>query len=98
MRRGHATVRRLLDGAERLERPAVLIPTDDAGALFLAEHGDGLRDRFLFPRQQTHLPRLVAGKHSLFQLCRMLGVPAAETVLARSAVEVNAFVARFGLP
>src|SRR5215471_8664972 len=25
--------------AERIGRPAVLIPTDDAGAIFLAEHG-----------------------------------------------------------
>ena len=34
--------------ARRIGRPAVLLPTDDAGAIFLAEHGGPLRDSFLF--------------------------------------------------
>ena len=61
--------------AERIGRPAVLIPTDDAGAIFLAEHGDELRQWFLFPDPPADLPRQVAGKYSLYQLCRELGVP-----------------------
>src|SRR5271166_3758565 len=35
--------------AERIGRAAVLLPTDDAGAIFLSEHGAALRDYFLFP-------------------------------------------------
>ena len=38
----------LLRLAELIGRPSVLIPTDDAGAIFLAEHGEHLRGRFLF--------------------------------------------------
>jgi hypothetical protein len=40
----------------RIGRPAVLIATDDAAAIFLAEHGDDLRGRFLFPAPERHLP------------------------------------------
>ncbi len=35
--------------ARRIGSPAVLIPTDDAGSIFLAEHGGELRESFLFP-------------------------------------------------
>ena len=35
--------------AERIGRPSVLLTTDDAGAIFLAEHGHDLRRWFLFP-------------------------------------------------
>src|SRR6202042_3840934 len=62
-----AGLRRL---SERIGRPAVLMPTDDAGSIFLAEHGEGLRERFLFPAPPRDLPRRVAGKYSLYQLCR----------------------------
>jgi len=54
----------LLQLAERIGRPAVLIPTDDAGAIFLAEHGAALRRSFLFPEQPAGLPRQVAGKYT----------------------------------
>ena len=71
----------LLKLAERIGRPAVLIPTDDAGAIFLAEHGDPLREAYLFSRQATDLPRRVADKYSMFQLCRELGIPAPNAIL-----------------
>src|ERR1700730_13239563 len=35
--------------SERIGQPAVLVPTDDPGAIFLAEAGHDLRQRFLFP-------------------------------------------------
>jgi D-aspartate ligase len=84
--------------AERIGRPAVLIPTDDAGAIFLAEHGEGLRGRFLFPEPPAVLPREVAGKHSLSLLCRKLGVPGPRAMLARSATTARAFAAETGFP
>ncbi len=51
--------------ARRIGRPAVLIPTDDAGAIFLADQGDGLRPWFLFPEPSRDLPRRLACKHCL---------------------------------
>lgn len=84
--------------ADRISRPAVLLPTDDAGALFLAEHGAGLRDRFLFPSPSPDLPRRLAGKASLGQLCSDLGVGAPEACCPASLAEAREFAAVVGYP
>jgi predicted ATP-grasp superfamily ATP-dependent carboligase len=88
----------LLRLADRVGRPAVLIPTDDAGAIFLAEHGDDLRPWFLFPDPPRDLPRRLAGKYSLYQLCRELGVPCAQTILPESLDAARGFAAGTGFP
>ena len=88
----------LLELAERIGRPAVLIPTDDAGAIFLAERGDPLREAYLFPRPEAGLPRRVAGKYSMFQICRELGVPTPEVILPSSAGEAREFAELTGFP
>ncbi|MGH3988557.1 MAG: carboxylate--amine ligase [Pseudonocardiaceae bacterium] len=84
--------------AQRIGRPAVLIPTDDAGAIFLAEHGADLRRDFLFPDPPCDLPRRLAGKYTLYQLCRELGVPCVATTLPGSAAEAQDFADRVGFP
>ena len=88
----------LLQLAQRIGRPAVLIPTDDAGAIFLAEHGSGLREAFLFPASPADLPRRLAGKYSMYQLCRELGVPSPKVVLPASLDESREFAAIAGFP
>ena len=88
----------LLELAGRIGRPAVLLPTDDEGAIFLAEHGGPLRDSFLFADPPAELPRQVAGKYSLFQLCRDLGVPTPRATMAWSAGEAADFAATAGFP
>jgi D-aspartate ligase len=84
--------------SERIGQPAVLLPTDDAGAIFLAEHGDQLRPRFLFSAPPPALPRQLAGKYSLYQLCRELGVPSPRVALPGSLAEARAFAADAGFP
>jgi D-aspartate ligase len=84
--------------ADRIGRPAVLLPTDDAGAIFLAEHGAQLRPRFLFPAPAAGLPRQVAGKYSLYQLCGTLGVPCPQAALPGSLAQARAFAADVGFP
>jgi D-aspartate ligase len=88
----------LLRLAERIGRPAVLVPTDDAGAIFLAEHGAGLRPQFLFPDPPADLPRRVADKFALYQLCRELGVPSVRTARADSPEAAREFAAQAGFP
>jgi predicted ATP-grasp superfamily ATP-dependent carboligase len=84
--------------AERIGQRAVLIPTDDAGAIFLAEHGEALRSAFLFPQQRGGLPRQLAGKYSLYQLCRELGVPCPQAAVPGSAAAARDFAASYGYP
>jgi D-aspartate ligase len=88
----------LLRLSERIGRPAVLVPTDDAGAIFLAEQGDGLRQRFLFPDPPRDLPRRVAGKYSLHELCRELGVPCPRAAMPDSLEAAREFAAGAGFP
>jgi D-aspartate ligase len=88
----------LLQLADRIGRPAVLLPTDDAGAIFLAEHGADLRSRFIFPEPPRDLPRQVAGKYSLHELSRRLGVPSPAAAVPESAAAARGFAAQAGYP
>jgi D-aspartate ligase len=88
----------LLRLAELIGRPSVLIPTDDAGAIFLAEHGEPLRDAFLFPDQPASLPRQLAGKHSLHLLCAELGFPSPRSSLPSSLPQAAEAAAAYGYP
>jgi D-aspartate ligase len=88
----------LITLAQRIGRRAVLIPTDDAGAIFLAEHGTDLRRDFLFPDPPAGLPRRLAGKYPLYQLCRELGVPCVAATLPTSAADAQDFAHQVGFP
>jgi predicted ATP-grasp superfamily ATP-dependent carboligase len=97
-----ADVERVLTGllrlAERIGRPSVLLTTDDAGAIFLAEHGRGLRRWFCFPDPPRNLPRRLAGKYSLREVCRDLGIPSPRTVMPGDLREARDFAADAGYP
>lgn len=88
----------LITLAERIGRPAVLIPTDDAGAIFLAERGSELRRHFLFPDPPSDLPRQLAGKYTLYQLCSKLGLPCVAAALPESLPDAHDFADRVGFP
>jgi D-aspartate ligase len=88
----------LLRLADLIGRPSVLIATDDAGAIFLAEHGEPLRDAFLFPDQPVSLPRQLAGKHSLHRLCAELGFPSPRSCLPASLPQAAEAAAGYGYP
>jgi D-aspartate ligase len=82
----------------RLGRPAVLIPIDDLGALFVADHAAALREWFLFPDLEAATAHALASKRSLYLLCRRLGVPSPETLFPRDRNEALALSERTGLP
>ncbi|WP_006243708.1 hypothetical protein [Mycolicibacterium tusciae] len=65
----------LLDIGRRIGRPTVLVPTDDEIAVLIAEHADDLRGAFLFPDVEPTLPRRLASKRGLAELCTEHGVP-----------------------
>jgi D-aspartate ligase len=97
-----ADVDRVLAGllrlAEHIGQPSVLLTTDDAGAIFLAEHGRDLRRWFLFPDPPQDLPRRLAGKYSLHELCRDLGVPSPRTIMPTSLEAAREFASDAGYP
>jgi predicted ATP-grasp superfamily ATP-dependent carboligase len=84
--------------AERLERPAIAIATDDVSAILLADHADQLARWFRFPRQDARLARTLADKWELYLLCRRLGIPCPEAMLPASWGEARDFARSSGLP
>jgi D-aspartate ligase len=84
--------------AGHIGRPAVLLATDDAGAIFLAEHGADLRPYFLFPEPAPGLPRKLAGKFSLHEACHELGVPCPDATVPASLGAAREFASAAGYP
>lgn len=93
---------RLTEGLVRLGshigQPAVLLATDDVGAIFLAEHADDLRRWFLFPDVAASLPRRLAGKYSLFEICHEQSMPCPRVCVADSFDAARAFAGSAGYP
>ncbi|GAA3444394.1 ATP-grasp domain-containing protein [Planomonospora venezuelensis] len=84
--------------AARIGRRALLIPMDDAGAIFTAEHAAALRPSFLLPDQVPELPRRLADKAALAELCASLDIAQPETRVIRSEADAAAAASGLGLP
>ncbi len=70
----------------------VLVPVDDASAIFVDDHYKSLAERFVIPKEPAGLHRLLASKRELAVLCRRLGVPAPVSHIPASedeAVEIG---------
>lgn len=92
---------RLVEGllriGRRIGRPTVLIPTDEEAAVLIAEHQDDLAGPFLFPRVDPAMPRRLASKQGLHELCAEHGVASPSAAFPESYDEIVAFAdtARF---
>ncbi|CCK29958.1 hypothetical protein BN159_5579 [Streptomyces davaonensis JCM 4913] len=84
--------------AARIDRPAVLIPMDDAGAVAVNRLRKELSPAYLLPQQPASLPERVADKAELAALCGAAAVPHPRTVVPASAAEAAAAAWRLGLP
>jgi D-aspartate ligase len=81
-----------------LNRPMILVPTDDGAAVFIAEHANELRQSFLFPHLPAALPGQLTNKSSLYDLCKRFGVPCPENVFPKSIEDVHEFIERAIFP
>ncbi|MFF4044017.1 ATP-grasp domain-containing protein [Streptomyces sp. NPDC001816] len=92
---------RLVEGLQRIGRrigrPTVLVPTDEEAAVLIAEHQDELAGPFLFPRVDPALPRRLASKQGLHELCAEHGIASPSAAFPESYDEIVAFAdtARF---
>jgi D-aspartate ligase len=76
--------------------PAILLAVDDTSAMFVADHGDMLKDVFLFPHQPSGLARALADKRSMHRLCvdhaiptPLVAYPKSESEVCRHAAEAQ---------
>ncbi|CAM5498742.1 D-aspartate ligase [Streptomyces abikoensis] len=88
----------LLRIGREIGRPAVLIPTDEEAAVLIAEHSAELSGSFLFPRVEPELPRRLASKQGLHELCVEHGVPSPEALFPASFEEIEEFAERARFP
>jgi predicted ATP-grasp superfamily ATP-dependent carboligase len=93
---------RFLDGmamiGERLGRPAVLVPTDDLGAILVSQHAPTLSRWFRLPHPPPGLAQLVASKKGLYELCGKLGIPCPQVSYPSSRRDAEEFAASAGFP
>ncbi|MCQ4081277.1 ATP-grasp domain-containing protein [Streptomyces sp. RB6PN25] len=98
LERQESLVDGLLAIGRGIGRPTVLFPTDEEAAVLVAEHAEALRQRFLVPHVHPALPRRLASKQGLYELCLAHGVPAPYTVFPGSRADVEEFAATARFP
>ena len=93
---------RFLEGMARigkiLDRPTILVSADDLSAILIAEHADELASLFIFARPPTTLPRTLANKRCLYELCHRLGIACPHTVFPHSREELLDLAAQIQFP
>lgn len=87
-----ASVAWLLGRAQDIGRSPILIPTNDFGCLFVADHVAALGEAFLFPHLPPGLARALSNKQQMYLLCKEHDIPTAETLFPQSRADVEAFI------
>ena len=81
----------LLDIGRRLGQRTLVVPTDEEAAVLIVEHANELSADFLFPEVPPNLPRKLASKQGLYELCRDRGVPTPSSAFPATVAELIAF-------
>ncbi|GAB2806116.1 hypothetical protein GCM10027073_43500 [Streptomyces chlorus] len=84
--------------AERIARPAVLVPMDDASAIAAGRLRDALAPSYLLPAMPGTLPERVADKAELAAVCASADLPHPKTLIPDSPERAAADATRLGLP
>ncbi|MFJ8197959.1 ATP-grasp domain-containing protein [Streptomyces sp. NPDC096152] len=100
--RGTEEPDRLVEGllriGRRIGRPTVLVPTDEEAAVLIAEHQEELEGHFLFPPVAPGLPRRLASKQGLHELCGEHGIPSPAAAFPGSYDDIAAFAEKARFP
>ncbi|CAM5664040.1 hypothetical protein SALBM311S_12284 [Streptomyces alboniger] len=84
--------------AERVVRPAVLVPMDDASAVAVCRMREELTPSYLLPATPGALPERVADKAELALVCASVGIPHPVTLTPDSPAQAADAARRLGLP
>jgi len=87
-----------LDELGRKVGPAVLIPTTDGAAEFIAENAVELLPRFTFARVSPELVRALIDKREVFRLAQQAGVPTPPIMFPESSDDVARFLSSATFP
>lgn len=93
-----ALLDRLIEVVDQLPSKPVLVCTDDQAAVLVAEGAAALADRAIFPAVPPNLPRQLASKSGLYEICRRTGVPTPVTFWVKSGDDLEEAVTALALP
>ncbi|GAA4872666.1 ATP-grasp domain-containing protein [Kitasatospora terrestris] len=79
-------------------RRAVALPTDDEAAVLLAENAQELAEHFLLPSVPSGLPRRLADKAGLYEICTATGTPTPRAAAPPDLDAVRATALAWGYP
>ncbi len=88
----------LLEIGAQLNGPAIALPTDDAAAILLAERSAELAPWFTIPAIAGDLPRRLASKRGLHEICSALGMPTPGAAFPATRNEVLDAAGEIGFP
>jgi predicted ATP-grasp superfamily ATP-dependent carboligase len=89
---GAGLLRTLEEMSDRLAAKAILIPTSDDTALFVAENRERLAGRYVFQDNDAQLVAQLISKEGMYGLARQHGVPVPHTVFPKSVADVEAYI------
>jgi len=76
----------------------MLLAVDDAGAMFVDDHGAALAEVFLLPRQPRGLARSLADKREMHRLCVAHDIPTPSATCPESEADVREHAATAAFP
>src|SRR5262249_20803038 len=76
----------------------LLIATDDATSIFIAQHADRLEKHFVFPRNPIDVVWSLYNKREMYFLAKHLNIPTAETAFPESRKDVLQFCRKARFP
>jgi D-aspartate ligase len=88
----------LKDIARVIGTTALLMPTNDESALFVADNASQLQDTFLFPANPVQVVWSLYNKKDMCLLAKRLSIPTPDTVFPESRKEVLEFCERAQFP
>jgi predicted ATP-grasp superfamily ATP-dependent carboligase len=93
-----ALLDRLVEVVDGLPARPMLVCTDDEAAVLVAEGAAALTGRAIFPAVPPDLPRQLASKRGLYEICQRYGVPTPATSSVRTGEDLEAALANMTLP
>ena len=88
----------LMEVGRSLDRPPVLIPTNDRTALFMSERRDVLRGAFRFILPEPHVLRGLINKREFDLLAKAHGLPVPQTFFAATLADIERIAAEVPYP
>jgi predicted ATP-grasp superfamily ATP-dependent carboligase len=88
----------LLEIARQIGGRAMLVPTNDESAIFVAQNALQLQEDFLFPHNPIEVVWSLYNKKEMYFLAKRLSIPTAETIFPQCREEVVEFADRARFP